>query len=54
MSPEPMSQSEVVKRCCKVLDNFDKSLTLPTFFWAQNPPENAWVCILKTMSSTCS
>src|SRR6185437_7086072 len=54
MSPEPMALSEVVKRCCKVLDNFDKSLTLPTLFWAQNPPENAWVCILKTMSSTCS
>ena len=36
------------------LDNFDKSLTLPTLFWAQNPPENAWVCVLKTMSSTCS
>ena len=54
MSPEPMALSEVVKRCCKVLDNFDKSLPLPTLFWAQNPPENAWVCILKTMSSTCS
>ena len=26
MSSEPMAQSEVVKRCCKVLDNFDKSL----------------------------
>ena len=54
MSPEPMSQSEVVKRCCKVLDNFDKSLKLPRLFWAQNPPENAWVCVLKTMSITCS
>jgi len=54
MSPEPMTQSEVVKRCCKVLDNFDKSLKLPTLFWANNPPENAWVCGLKTMSSTCS
>ena len=54
MSPEPMAQSEVVKRCCKVLDNFDKSLKLPTLFWANNPPENAWVCGLKTMSSTCS
>ena len=54
MSPKPMAQSELVKRCCKVLDNFDKSLILPTLFWAQNPPENAWVCILKTMSSTYS
>ena len=54
MSPEPMAQSKVIKRCCKVLDNFDKSLTLPTLFWAQNPPENAWVCVLKTVSSTCS
>jgi len=40
MSPEPMAQSEVIKRCCKVLDNFDKSLALPTLFSAQNPPEN--------------
>ena len=34
MSPEPMAQSEVIKRCCKVLDNFDKSLALPTLFSA--------------------
>jgi len=54
MSPELMAQSEVIKRCCKVLDNFDKSLALPSLFCAQNPPENAWVCVLKTMSSTCS
>jgi len=47
MSPEPMAQSEVVKRCCKVLDNFDKSPKLPTLFWAQNSPENAWVCVFK-------
>jgi len=47
MSPEPMAQSEVVKRCCKVLDNFDKSLKLPILFWVENPPENAWVCVLK-------
>jgi len=47
MSPEPIAQSEVVKRCCKVLDNFDKSLKLPMLFWAQNPPENAWVCVLR-------
>jgi len=54
MSLEPMSQSEVVKRSCKVLDNFDKSLKLPTLFWARNPPENAWVCVLETVSSTRS
>jgi len=42
-----MAQSEVVKRCCKVLDNFDKSPKLPTLFWAQNSPENAWVCVFK-------
>ena len=52
--PEAMAHSEVVKRCCKVLDNFDKSLALPTLLSAQNPPENTWVRILKTMSSTCS
>ena len=54
MSPEPMAQSEVIKRCCKVLDNFDKSLVLPTLFSAQNPPENTRVRELETMSSTCS
>ena len=54
MSSEPMAQSEVIKRCCKVLNNFDKSLTHPTLFSAQNPPENAWVRALDTMSSTCS
>ena len=32
MSPESMAQSEVVKRCCKVLDNFDKSLKVSTLF----------------------
>ena len=52
MSPEPMVQSKVIKRCYKVLDNFDKCLTLPTLFSAQNPPENAWVLVLDTMSST--
>ena len=54
MSPEPMAQSEVIKRCCKVLDNFDKSLALPTLFSTQNPLENAWVRALDTMSSTYS
>ena len=54
MSSEPLAQSDVIKRCCKVLDNFDKSLTLPTIFSAQNPPEDAWVHVLDTMSSTCS
>jgi hypothetical protein len=49
MSSEQMAQSEVIKRCCKVLDNFDKSLKLPTLFWAQNPPENAWVCVLRNI-----
>ena len=29
---EAMSRPEVVRRCCKVLDNFDKSLILPVFF----------------------
>ena len=39
MSTEPLVQSEVIKRCCKILDNFDKSLTLPTLFSVQNPPK---------------
>src|SRR6185436_8051798 len=47
LSPEAMAHSEVVRRCCKVLDNFDKSLKLPTLFWAKNPPENAWVSVEK-------
>ena len=54
MSSEPMAQPEVVKRCCKILDNFDKPLTLPTLFSAQNHPKNSWVRALDTMSSTCS
>ena len=54
MSSKPLAQSEVIKRCCKVLDNFDKSLMLPTLFSAQNPPENAWVRALDTMLSTYS
>jgi hypothetical protein len=37
MSPEPMAESEV-RRCCKVLDNFDKSLKHPTLFWAKPLP----------------
>ena len=45
MSLEPMTESKVIRRCCKVLDNFDKSLKLPTLFWVNNPPENAWVCV---------
>ena len=45
MSTEPMAHSNVIKRCCKVLDNFDKSLKLPILFWAKNPPENAWVSV---------
>ena len=51
MSPEPMAQFEVVKRCC---DNFDKSLKLPTLFWAKNPPENAWVSVWERLPSACS
>ena len=47
MSPEPMAHSDVIRRCCKVLDNFDKSLKLPILFWAKNPPENAWVSVEK-------
>jgi hypothetical protein len=42
-----MAHSDVIRRYCKVLDNFDKSLKLPTLFWAKNPPENAWVSVEK-------
>jgi hypothetical protein len=43
ISPEPMVQSVLIKRCCKVLDKFNKSLVLPSLFWAGNPPEKVWV-----------
>jgi len=42
-----MSRSEVVRRCCKVLDDFNKSLVLPALFSAVNPPEKMWVSIKK-------
>ena len=41
--PEAMAHSEAVKRCCKVLNNFDKSLKLLALFSATNPPEKTWV-----------
>jgi hypothetical protein len=40
-----MVHSEVVRRCCKVLDNFDKPLKLPALFSAANPPEKTWVSV---------
>ena len=45
--PEAMAHSEVIRRCCKVLDNFDKSLKLPVIFWAANPPEKTRVSAKK-------
>jgi len=51
-SPEKIHQSELLKRCCKVLDGFDKSLTLPMLFCAANPPENAWVSSRSSYLST--
>jgi hypothetical protein len=42
-----MANSEAVRRCCKVLDNFDKSLVLPALFSAVNPPEKTWVSVEK-------
>ena len=47
LSPEAMAHSEVVRRCCRILDNFDKSLKLPALFWAGNPPEKTWVSVVK-------
>ena len=44
---EPMSHSEVVRRCYKLLDNFEDSLTLLALFWAGNPPEKSWVSVNK-------
>ena len=45
LSPEAMAHSEVVRRCCKVLDNFNKSLVLLSLFSADNPPEKTWVSV---------
>ena len=42
-----ISMQSYLKRCCKVLDDFDKSLILPALFWAGNPPENFWVSFSK-------
>jgi len=52
-SSDPMARSEVIKRCYKVLDNFDESLTLPALFWAGNPSENYWVSISKHFRVLC-
>jgi hypothetical protein len=49
LSLEAMAHSEVVRRCCKVLDNFDRSLVLPTHFSAVNPPEKTWVSVKNTI-----
>ena len=43
LSPEAMAHSKAIKRCCKVFDNFDKSLKLPALFSAANPHEKTWV-----------
>ena len=47
LSPEAIAHSKAVRRCCKVLDNFDKSLVLPALFLAVNPPEKTWVSVEK-------
>ena len=44
---EPLTRAEVVRRCYKLLDNFDESLILPSLFWAGNPPEKSWVSIFE-------
>ena len=47
LSPEAMAYSKAIRRCCKVHDNFDKSLKLPVLFWAANPPEKTRVSAKK-------
>jgi len=47
LSLEAMAHSEAIIRCCKVLDNFEKSLKLPALFWAANPPEKTRVSVEK-------
>jgi len=47
LSPEAMAHSEAIRRCCKVLDNFDKSLKLPALFWVANPPKKTRVSVEK-------
>ena len=45
LSSEVMAHSEAIRICCKVLDNFDKSLVLPALFSAVNPLEKTWVSV---------
>src|SRR6185295_3158310 len=50
LSPEAMAHSEAIRRCCKVLNNFERSLklpALPALFWAANPPEKTRVSVEK-------
>ena len=47
LSLEAMAYSKAIRRCCKVLDNFDKSFKLPVLFWAANPPEKTRVSAKK-------
>ena len=47
LSPKAMTHFEAIRRCCKVLDNFDKSLKLPALFWPANPPEKTKISVEK-------
>ena len=51
-SSEKVNYSDLFKRCCRVLDDFDKVPTLPMLFSAANPPENTWVSSRQYYSST--
>ena len=51
-SSEKIDFADLFKRCCKVLDDFEKSPALPRLFSAANPPENAWVSTRLLYSST--
>ena len=42
-SPEKINASDLFKRCCKVLDDFEKIPILPTLFSIRNTPEGTWV-----------
>ena len=43
-SPEKLTQAEVFKRTCRVLDDVDKLPLIPTtLFNDRHPPEEAWV-----------
>ena len=49
---EKINHADLFKRCCKVLDDFEKVPALPPLFSAANLLENAWVSSRSSYLST--